>query len=516
MSTNKSDSKKIAYPGFDEDCNRYSLSLDVKQRLSHHLIRTLKGSSDVFVSPPFEDMNIDSVLSEFDELFNANKKSLTEDLLELEMANRSKFGPRSIAVPFKDRVASIKAHFEVSLPVGGLDIIKTRSNNRLRSLAGAKALSALKNNTNSGLPYYTRKSRVKEGLLDSLESQLNMDYPCILFTRTQEGNKTRNVWGYPISNTLYEMCVYKPLLDFQKRQPYRAALNGPASVDTAIATLIRRCAGSSELLLVSIDFSSYDATVKSELQDISFDYIKSLFQKSEHNMIDKIAETFKTIPLWTPYGIYKGSHGVPSGSAFTNEVDSIAQATIALNSGFVDVDSMQIQGDDGCYLIKEKDKEAFFNEFEKYGLKPNRDKTYTSDNFVIYLQNYYNKKYTKEGVIRGVYPVYRALNRIIHLERYQDFEEYNMTGKDYFSIRAICILENCKYHPLFEDLVKFVLKYDKYSLEFSDQGLVQYMQRIEQTEGVRDVINNQRGDDIGGIKAFETYKLIRKLTNNKA
>jgi hypothetical protein len=145
-----------------------------------------------------------------------------------------------------------------------------------------------------------------------------------MFTRTQESKKTRAVWGFPIADTLNEMRFYRPLLDIQKRQAWRAAIVGPTTVDDNITKLIRN-AQSENQSLVSIDFSSYDATLRKSLQVQSFHYIKKLFQANYWNEIDYIAERFRTIGLLTPDGVWDGDHGVPSGSTFTNEVDSIAQ-----------------------------------------------------------------------------------------------------------------------------------------------------------------------------------------------
>ena len=86
-----------------------------------------------------------------------------------------------------------------------------------------------------------------------------------------------------------------------------------------------------------------------------------------------------------------------------------------------------------------------------------------------------------------------------------------MRGNDYFAIRAITLLENCKYHPFFEDLVKYAVRNDKYGLKFSGQGLKQYVKMLTETSGIQGLIKNQFGDDIQGIRNFESVKIIKSL-----
>ena len=151
--------------------------------------------------------------------------------------------------------------------------------NKLRPLSIEKASLLLKNSTNSGLPWYTKKGDIKQTLVSNFKYYLDRQDPCVLFTRTQEQGKTRNVWGYPSADTLNEMRYYAPLLDYQKKLSWRAALNDPHTVDRGITNLINNAMLSGKKL-VSIDFSAYDASVSKELQSAAFDYIKSLFQKN--------------------------------------------------------------------------------------------------------------------------------------------------------------------------------------------------------------------------------------------
>ena len=102
----------------------------------------------------------------------------------------------------------------------------------------------------------------------------------------------------------------------------------------------------------------------------------------------------------------------------------------------------------------------------------------------------------------------------MNLERFTDFLDDGLDGKDFFSIRSISILENCKFHPLFSDFVKYVWSLDKYSLKFSDSSLRKYVEMMRSTEGTDGLIRNQYGTEVSGIRSFESFKIIDQL--NKA
>lgn len=493
---------------FIKDLN---LDLNVEDKLSRQLTRTLNGNDDIYLTPIAKENGVIKLISEFNKVFDTNKAALNGVLLELEYSNKAKLGSRSNAIPWTERKQSLTDSFGVGNHDGFSSVRSMVNRSNLRPLSADSALKLLKNNTSSGLPYYTEKGKVKERVLDKFDILLKRKDPCILFTRTQEQSKTRNVWGFPMADTLNEMRYYSPLLAYQKGLSYRAALSSPDIVGRRITELILE-AVKRRSSIVSIDFSAYDNTVKSQAQKLAFDYIKSSYQARFTEEISYIAERFNTIGIVTPDGVMSGPHGVPSGSTFTNEVDSIVQTTIATSLPFIDDKFLQVQGDDGVYLVPQDKVKDLFNKFKSCGLNVNEDKSYSSNNYAIYLQSLYHLDYINNGFIGGIYPIYRALNRIMYQERWSDFEDYGIKGKDFYSIRTICIVENCKYHPLFRELVKFVLKYDKYSLAVSDQGIASYVQMIRRTKGAGEILNHQYGDDVSGIRSFETFKLVNGLS----
>lgn len=492
--------------------NKLDLDQDVVRRLSILLQGVIKGSEDIYVTPITRNASPSILLNEWDAIFQSKISLINEPLKDLELSNRSKFSPRSIAIPWKERISSIKDYFNVDENIPDIGpLADVERGNFLRPISLTNAVKILKNDTNSGLPYYKRKSLIKEIAERDFHKLAETHYPCVLFTRTQEDRKTRNVWGYPIYDTINEMMYYKPYLDYERRLAWRACLNGPKQTDIAVTKIIDNCT-STKMKLISIDFSAFDASISPKLQLAAFNSISNLFQKKYADEFHKIYENFSTIGIITPDGVFSGKHGIPSGSVWTNAVGSRVQKIISEISGVTKDEFIQIQGDDGIYCIPPESVETFLNTFMKYGLNVNKSKSYVRDNYVIYLQNLFHPDYRKEdGIIGGVYPTYRALNRIIYQERWSNFEDYGIAGKDYYAIRSLSILENCKHHPLFEDLVKLILKHDKYKLSPSQKGIKDYVKMINESEGSAGILVNQYGDDIKGIKSFESYKLVNKL-----
>jgi hypothetical protein len=484
-----------------------NVTTQVENAISSNLRRVVSGSDQVLTSPLTKRKAPEDILKGWDKIVNANLPAINETLKELEESNRSKFGPRSIAVPWGDRTDGVLSYFGRDYPTFTPPTVSKDARRNLRPISIDNAMKLLKNNTNSGLPFYSKKGKLKEIYSKDFINLLSREDPCVMFTRTQEQRKTRTVWGYPMADTLNEMMYYEPILGYQRKQNWRNSLNGPDAINRKMSDLVMR-ANSSDQYLLSIDFSAYDASVKTTLQKAAFEYFKSLYQSKYQYDIDDLFTRFNTIAIVTPNGIIDGPHGVPSGSTFTNEVDSVAQYLIATEYG-LSSDNFDIQGDDGAYVVSDPD--SFKDYFRKYNLNVNDEKSYISKDYLIYLQNLFHKDYMRDGIIGGIYPTYRALNRIFYLERFTDFEEDDLKGQDYFSIRTICILENCKFHPLFKDLVKYVASLDKYGLYYSNSGLDKYTKRIKESSGVAGIFKYRYEDDPKGLSNFETVKVLKEL-----
>lgn len=505
--------RKNASAPFYDFLKHLDIDQDVQQRLSNNLSRIYSGNSEVYITPIAKEHTPEKIIAEWNTVFQASKSEMNDPLISLEEAQIEKLGPRSLSVPWSERWKSVNEYFEKFRG----DTVNIESfpdsprRNFLRPISFQNAMKLMKNNTSSGLPYFVKQGKIKERVLNEIDELISRKDPCVLFTRTQEQLKTRDVWGYPMADKLNEMRFYKPILEYQRKLHWRSALTGPDCVNRKITHIING-AISDHLSLYSVDFSGYDKSLKLELQQLAGNYYKSLFQPIYHDEIDDIVNRKATIGLVTPDGVMTGPHGVPSGSTFTNEDDSVIQRIVSRSSGCVIDDLFDCQGDDGAYCLNESKISSFNNAFTKLGITVNEDKSHISNNYLIYLQNLYHPDYQRNGIITGVYPTYRALNRILYQERWEDFEDYGIKGSDYYSIRTISILENCKEHPLFEKLVRLVLKYDKYKLSVSRKGIKQYVEMMSDSSGTEGIYINQYGDDLKGIRSFKTFQMIKRLS----
>jgi len=484
-----------------------SIDEAAKLKLSQLLERIVKGNDSVLETPLTKVTSSKDILARWDEIYNKHGDRLDEKLRELEELNREKYGPRSIAAPWHQRKGGVLEYFNkkaIEFTCEG------KSNANLRPINFGTAVSAMKNSTSSGLPKLVKKGIAKLSAYKRYGKDV-FAWPCVMYTRTQEGGKTRLVWGYPMADSIHEMMYFYPLLRYrQKFTPWRSALNGPDATARKLTELFH--SKGADHVFVSQDFSAYDSSISSELQDRAFGMIAALFQRKFREDIISLAETFNQIGLITPDGILSGPHGVPSGSTFTNEVDSNAQYLILHDAGIKD-GSFDIQGDDGAYVLPKSMVGEVNERFKEAGLTVNEDKSYISSEYFVYLQNYYSKSYEQNGILSPIYPVYRALNRLVHMERWVNFEEFGIPGSDYFALRAITILENCRWHPLFEELVTFVHGIDKYGLAFRTKSLNAYKQMVNETSGGIGSMIHQYGDNLEGLGSFETVKLLQKLSH---
>lgn len=493
---------------------KFLLKLDLPEKIllsaANHLLRTIEGHSEVYLTPLAKSCDPIEALVDWEIICEENEHRMNSTLLDMELSNRSKFGPRSIAVPWAQRRASLQESFSNQDDAHEPKFYELPGEGNLAPLTLLEAADKMKSNSSAGFPFLQKKGKVIKQLLENFDYFLDRDDPCALFTRTAEKGKTRNVWGFPFADTLYEMQFYMPLLWLQKTKFYRAALVSPDLVAERITELILKARASARIIF-SVDFKAFDANVKYQYIKKAFEYIARCFAPMFGELIRCVGERFYTIGIVTPTDCMRGNHGVPSGSTFTNEVDSIVQIGIALTNSFIKEDECQVQGDDGIYIMSLDDVEQFKSSFSYAGLKLSLDKCAISADYAVYCQNLYHIDYMKDGVIPGIYPTFRALNRIMHQERFVNFSKAGIKGKDYYGIRCLSILENCKHHPLFEEFVEFILKREKFSLDISEDGLTSYITSLDLDHVDSANLNHQYGTNVSGIRDFAAYKVARRL-----
>lgn len=190
----------------------------------------------------------------------------------------------------------------------------------------------------AGLTAFGKKKRdvMDEALMKSrlVLRRERVPEPCVAFKRTQFDDKTRLVWGYPYSMTIIEGLVAYPLL-----QKFKEGMSPMAfAMPTGVLGCNLRVAAYNRSWAYSLDMSSFDATVSTKLIKMAFNILRTWFDLNEvvddgwtvRDVFDRIEYYFIHTPIVMPdSNVYKGKvHGVPSGSYFTQMIDSIVNCII--------------------------------------------------------------------------------------------------------------------------------------------------------------------------------------------
>jgi hypothetical protein len=189
--------------------------------------------------------------------------------------------------------------------------------------------------TNYGVTKAESQTRALERGIQTLKREKQPE-PCLAFKRTQFNDKTRLVWGYPYSMTVIEGLVAKPLLDKFKGGGTPMAFAMPTG---HLGTKLRTASYHREWAY-SIDMSQFDATLSSYLIHVAFNILRTWFDLNDIEPITgvRVYDIFKIVEKYFIYttivmpdgNLYIGkNHGVPSGSYFTQMVDSICNTIVA-------------------------------------------------------------------------------------------------------------------------------------------------------------------------------------------
>lgn len=244
---------------------------------------------------------------------------------------------------------------------------------------------ALKLGKSSGLPALTTK---KEDLVYAFdrEAQIRNNTkaanPCIAYKRTQKNNKTRLVWGYPLEMTIMESRFARPLISVfsKKRTPMAFAMK-----KHVLGSYIDKYIVDEPGTIVGLDYSKFDSTISASMIKQSFRILKTWFKDEdiEEYGWNKMVGYFIKTPIVMPDGmLYKQkNHGVPSGSYFTQMIDSIVNTALvfALSHKFsLSVSPLDffVLGDDVLLRCKTKVQLSKWADYLKsIGIIMNPDKT---------------------------------------------------------------------------------------------------------------------------------------------
>lgn len=231
--------------------------------------------------------------------------------------------------------------------------------------------------------------------------------PCLVGVRTQRNNKTRLVWMYPLDMTILEATFARPLIDKFKEitspMPY-AKYRVEIGARMAYSLTARNKVG--------LDFSKFDSSPSAELINVAFSILQTWFDFDAETM--KIWESVKHYFINTPIVMLDGNlykvkhHGIPSGSYFTQLVDSIINY-ILVTAAMTEFNlhphesNIFVLGDDSVFSTNEDvnlNELKFF--FKRFGFNLNVDKSLVSNDKVHFIGFDWNRGCTEKPLDKAI------------------------------------------------------------------------------------------------------------------
>lgn len=507
--------------------------------------RVSKGQSEVYTAPFGYESDIQDLLNDWvDHL--GSLRDTWPSLYEYELDMRSKVGPMSVMKPLKDRIADIDHYYNDILsesdPILDRAWKATISEWKGKGAVGLhvrnvrNTLLNMKLSTNSGSPYFSKRKRVID---DTVPFTINEDiqnlsggtynYCAILGWRGQEGGpnlddiKQRVVWMFPFAVNISELQVYQPLISTAQHFNLIPAYVSMDAVDYEITNMFD--SKSEDDYVICTDFTKFDQHFNASLQNCSKQILRAIFTPTEafNRWVEHIYDIKYNIPLAYDFNYIRyGAHGMASGSGGTNADETLAHRSLQYEAAIKSNSRLnkhsQCLGDDGILTFTGIDVDKIIDVYTSHGLEMNSSKQYVSKDECIYLRRWHHTRYRVGGRCVGVYSTCRAIGRLRYLERYMDPEVW---GPRAVALRQLSILENCKYHPLGEEFVRWCMKRDRYRLGIDIPGFFDKLEIYakEATDVMPDFVGYvnslQIGDDYSGISDWWVVKLLKSLSGNQ-
>nr|UDL14604.1 MAG: putative RNA-dependent RNA polymerase [Picobirnavirus sp.] len=532
--------------------------------LRSFMYRVLSGSDEIYTTPWIKAKSPKQIQAESQKILGAWMPQLDKikakwpSLYEFEKDLAAKVGPMSVMEPLSERADGIMDYYKcisnTAAPIPQEAIAATIAEfNKARGtiLRSPEAtLNKMKKSTSSGLPYFAKRRSVADVTLeDQLKTASHIEFICersgntvyligaILGWRGQEGGpsvedmKQRVVWMFPFKVNVEELRVYQPLIEIFQRFNLNPAWVSMDSVDESITRLFDSKAP--EDLVVCTDFDKFDHHFNGEMQKAASTILAALLAPTPDNKrwLEEIFPIKYNIPLLV--GITEnnkaifltGDHGMASGSGGTNFDESLTHRALqheaAQKAGQTLNPNSMCLGDDGILSYPGITVEDVTRVYTAHGQEMNLTKQHSSAHDCIFLRRWHSDSYRKEGRCVGVYSTARALGRLMFQERYMDPEEYpdELDRTKMIALRELSIIENCKYHPLFEEFVEFCMARDKFRLGIDIPGFLNNISKLAEkaTDYMPDFLGYTRSMMEGknaprdrGINDWEVVKYLKR------
>nr|UAW00530.1 MAG: RNA-dependent RNA polymerase [Porcine picobirnavirus] len=483
----------------------YTSSKEAQNSLRNYFRRVVTGQDEVYRSTFYKGKTPTEVLFDWNKRLGSVAKQWPT-LYQFEMDLAKKVGPMSVMQPLDKRLPDIDHYYDDI--VGRQEPIANEAIHQLllRLVPQVSSLPHIRDqwrtvanmrlNTNSGLPYFTRRSNVLSSSIPAISypdgdrvisilgaKRQRYETAAILGWRGQEGGpnpsdvKQRVIWMFPFHVNIQELQVYQPLIEYFQNTIKYAPWIGVDAVDSEITALFDT--KPSGQLVVCTDFTRFDQHFNHVCQAAAKQILQELVVgPTAAKWLEEVFPIKYMIPLMYNYGeVRKGVHGMASGSGGTNFDETIVHMALQYESAgrqgaLLNPHSMCL-GDDGIISYPGITVESVVDSYSSHGLEMNLDKQYASTDDCVFLRRWHHKDYRHDGVCVGVYSTMRALGRLMMQERYMNPD---MWGPKMVALRQLSIIENVKWHPLREEFAEFCMKGDKYRLGIDIPGFIANIQ----------------------------------------
>jgi hypothetical protein len=344
------------------------------------------------------------------------------------------------------------------------------------------------------------------------------DYPSVGTTRTQAAGL--NQWAKCRALSMYcrtvanlEKQFQVPLHNVFRDMDTFCALKGQSRVDKVVSQVIESAPGE----ILSVDFTNFDASVPFDVLTRVFAIMRSWFVKESEQHWRFVEEAFLRSGMFLPDGSFRDgterTGGVPSGSVFTNQVDSVANFWVFNYAAHRDggqVLRALLMGDDGVYTFRgvsrlERLSDILLDELGMV-IKMDPSKNLVSKSQVRFLQNEHHAEYRVGGVSVGVRPVMRALIGMTGHER--RLPKHVWKGH-YNTYRWLQQLEQCANHPRFEQLCLWLLENTGFTILDAVDAILRGDKEVEVANSILAVGDGDRGKlSVVGLKQSKVMKCL--------
>lgn len=340
--------------------------------------------------------------------------------------------------------------------------------------------------------------------------------PAIALFRTYN-KKTRLVWMYPMAVNLVEGAFFQPLqqvlMTSYLAESFFSPWKGFEQVRSRVTNTYRK-----GFMVAASDFSSTDAHFqKSTSLEVS-DVLEQCFQPAYRAELRESITYMHEIPLVIGLEyMLVGSHGVSSGSNWTNFIETVFDMILGEYAHLLDNHVLALYGigDDMAWASITRTGDEFKKWLEQLGTSVGQqikaEKTTAERDQVKTLQRLFQRGYFQEtgNLLRGVYSTIRALKSSVYPERYHKPEEWD---GDMFSVRQFMILENCVDHPLFKEFVTFICKGNHHLIPFAKRSrgyLDAAQRRANHVHGLTSTYNQEKRDS--ALADFASIRIAANL-----